>query len=99
MWFCKPFSVCADCGVHFEPLSKSSSQHEWAHLCRRCREPHVELRRRRDRVVEWARRNWQKLEAQVAEEEKAIDEAYSRSISQLQQSQMRGGGLGGTWIP
>lgn len=62
-FFCKPYSVCGNCGVHFEPIKG-----DWNHLCSICRKPHVERQARIDRVVAWARHNWEKLEEQAKKE-------------------------------
>jgi hypothetical protein len=91
MWFCKKeYSVCVECEVHFEtrlPLSNSDEEQfeQKFHLhefCLEHRRPRAALERRRQKVVDWAYRNWAKLEAEVLKEEETerdIDRALQRA--------------------
>lgn len=63
--FCKKYSVCKECKVHFDPAP--SERH--AELCPAHRKPVVELEDRILLVVEWAKRNWEKLEPDALKEE------------------------------
>ena len=66
-WFRKNLSCCAACGNIFDP-SKVESCEPWDHLCYEHRKPHIDMERRRKMVVEWANRNWLKLEEQATKE-------------------------------
>ena len=68
IFFCKKYSVCDECRVHFEPTLPSSGEWKWRHLCPVHRKPVMGLDRRRDMVVEWASRNWHSLETQMQED-------------------------------
>ena len=61
------YSVCTECGVHFEPISDYDAQ--VGILCQTHRKPAFELMRRKEFVQRWAALNWEKLEAQALKEE------------------------------
>lgn len=78
-FFCKPYSVCATCKVHFEPAP--TERH--AELCPEHRKPVVELEDRILRVTDWAKRNWEKLEPQVLKEEAKRTAASNAALQKL----------------
>ena len=61
--FSKSYSVCQQCKVHFEP-------HKGRHpeLCATHRDPVIHKEDRIARVMEWAERNWEKLEPEARKE-------------------------------
>lgn len=71
----KPLEVCAACGVVFDP-AKVESCDPWNHLCYEHRKPHIDTERRRKVVVEWANRNWTKLEKQATKENSEDEDGH-----------------------
>jgi len=67
-------SVCKQCGVHFEPATGFEAQ--WGHLCSAHRKPVIDEYHRIARVVEWAKRNIDKLEPMMQAEEAEQGKAY-----------------------
>ena len=57
------YSVCTECGVHFEPISDYDAQ--VGILCQTHRKPAFALLSRKEFVQRWAALNWEKLEAQA----------------------------------
>ena len=100
-FFCKPYSVCETCKVHFEP--EPTVRH--AELCPAHRKPVVELEDRILRVVNWAKANWEQLEHQAMEQERntkqmsqeALSKLYALQQNTLQQN-IGGQGLSGTGL-
>jgi|SRR3990167_4262556 len=86
--FRKRYSVCAQCRVHFEP-EPSYLRH--AELCPAHRKPVIELEDRIERVMVWAKANWEKLEPDVLAEytknKAAIQEALQRAYAGINQAQ------------
>lgn len=76
-WFRKPYTVCQQCKVHFEPAP--SERH--AELCPVHRKPIVEIEDRIEFVLRWAKSNWEKLEPQARAE-------YLKDL-QISQAQMQ----------
>lgn len=75
--FAKKFSICSECGVHFEPVV--GYEERWGHLCQAHRK---EVRRRdekRDCVMVWASANWEKLAKQMDEERAEAEAQYNKS--------------------
>ena len=66
-WFKADYSVCTECGVHFEPISDYDAQ--VGILCQVHRKPAFALLRRKEFVQRWAALNWEKLEAQALKED------------------------------
>ena len=63
--WCKKYSVCSECKVHFEPAASSE---DFANLCPTHRKPAVEQLKRTRAVVAWASKNWERLEPQMLED-------------------------------
>ncbi len=61
--FSKKHSVCVECGVHFEPVSKELSA--WGHLCAEHRKKPMEDSGRKKRLQVWVDANWERLEHQM----------------------------------
>ena len=89
-WFCKKYSACQQCKVHFEPAQPHERHPE---LCPEHRKPVVELEDRILRVMAWAKANWEKLEPQALEEDRKMHAAMQASFSQMANN-MAGAGLG-----
>ena len=66
MIFRKHYTVCKQCSVHFEPAEAHERHKE---LCPEHRKPVVDIENRIERVLDWAKVNWEKLEPQALEEE------------------------------
>lgn len=65
-FFCKKYTACQECRVHFEPAPQGTRH---AELCPEHRKPVIEREDRILLVVEWAKRNWEKLEPRALKEE------------------------------
>jgi len=78
--------VCAECRCYFEPLDGIDSR--WSYLCETHAKPVRERFLRQDAVVEWAKRNWEKLEPELQKER----EAQTKTEYGRLQSLMGGGG-------
>ena len=76
--FCKKYSVCSECKVHFEPPTGHEAQ--WGHLCAAHRKPVRERDERRWAVINWATTNWEKLEPQMQEEIKHFADLHSAAL-------------------
>ena len=61
------YSVCAECGAHFDPVTGYEETDRI--LCAIHRKPVLELKRRKQQVMWWAELNWEKLEAQARKED------------------------------
>jgi hypothetical protein len=83
-WFKPKHSVCSECKVHFEPATGEDLL--WPNLCESHRKPKRDLHMRKLRVQSWAACNWEKLEAQVLEEEKARVAAFNANLQSTFQS-------------
>ena len=76
-FFRKPYSVCAECKVHFEPAP--TSRH--AELCPQHRKPVVEREDRIAIVVDWAKQHWESLEPQALQaSQAAMQNMYNASM-------------------
>lgn len=62
------YSVCKECGVHFEPVVGYESR--WGYLCTTHRKPVMERDQKREAVIAWASGNWERL-AEMMEKETA----------------------------
>ena len=81
-WFAKNYSVCKECGVHFEPAM--GSEVRWGDLCKTHRKDVKANDLKRDAVVAWAGQNWERLYAQYEKEESETRAAYNKMMqSQL----------------
>lgn len=61
----KNYSVCVECGVHFEP--DRNPQAKWGSLCKPHRIEPMKTYLRKQRVMAWAEDNWEGLEKQYEE--------------------------------
>ena len=71
------YSVCAECGVHFEPVTGHESK--WGHLCATHRKPVKERDEKKDLVLSWASLNWEKLYDTAKKEMDELQAAYSKA--------------------
>ena len=107
-WFTKKFSVCTECGTHYDPVVGYEAR--WGSLCAAHRKPVMERDLRKNAVIAWATLNWEKLEEQYKKENETTGTAYSAAqqytectMAASQQSTMNSGldgisalfGLGG----
>lgn len=68
--------VCIQCGVHFEPATGFEAQ--WGQLCSPHRQPFIKEYRRMGHFLEWAKKNIDKLEPAMREEEAEQLNAYGK---------------------
>lgn len=68
-WFRKQahYKICISCGTLFDP-TKIESCEPWDDLCYEHRKSHIETARRKCLVIDWANKNWAKLEEQALKE-------------------------------
>lgn len=88
MFFKKRYSVCRECGVHFEPASKGERDAGFGDLCLTHRRPWIERAQRREEVLVWAGANWEKLEKQMEEQQAAEVAAMSEYATYARQLAM-----------
>lgn len=103
MWFCKrcpkEFSVCAECGVHFEPAIGFYAR--WGSWCHEHRKRHMDADMRRNSVLVWAGNRVDLLYPMMLEDQKKNVEqqqAYSQATNagiQNMAAQGYGSALGG----
>lgn len=95
MFWCKKYSVCSECKVHFEPAPNHEAK--WGHLCPTHRKPVIERDRRIAAVMEWAQANWEKLEPEALKAAAEAKENFSeyRMAMAIQQSMAAGHPHGG----
>ena len=79
-WFKPKFSVCSECGVHYDPVIGIESP--WGHLCKIHRKPVMENDLRKGAVVSWASANWEKLEPAYLKEQEANQASYNQAPQQ-----------------
>ena len=100
-WFSRKqeYSVCIECKVHFEPATEMEAI-RWPYLCPTHRKLVMERELRIDKVVRWARENWEKIEPVALEEERLNQARFSQAIGDLAERQrlaanrgLQGGGL------
>ena len=85
-WFCKKYTACQQCRVHFEPAPPHERHPE---LCPEHRKPVVEREDRILRVLEWAKRHWEELEPKALEDynkqnqisQAALHQMYNQAMS------------------
>ena len=89
--FKSDYSVCTECGVHFETISDYDAQ--VGILCQTHRKPAFALLRRKEFVQKWAALNWEKLEAQALKEDKDSRALYLNQLDsyRMQAGELRGG--------
>lgn len=80
-WFKPKYSVCSECGVHFEPVTGYESR--WGNLCSIHRKSVKERDEKKDAVLYWASVNWERL-AKIMEEERTKQQSDYRSSVQFQ---------------
>lgn len=78
----KDYSVCEQCGVHFEPVRDS----DFPNLCSVHRKEPEELRQRELAVINWAVANWRRLEDQMKNEHDALYAAYNANCAAQMQA-------------
>ena len=85
-FFKKKHSVCADCGVHFEPVTGYEAR--WGQFCGIHRKEHRERDEKKDAVLRWADKNWIRLHDQmVAEYQTEIEQQNNYCSSALKAQQ------------
>lgn len=70
-WFSRKSETppsCAQCGVYFKPHTNELNKQHWPQLCGIHLEEYRKLYLRKEVVVEWAKENWEKLEARALRE-------------------------------
>lgn len=72
-------SVCAECGVHFEPVTGYEST--WGHLCATHRKPVRERDEKRAAVISWAASKWEHLVPMMEEDTAKTQEQYNNALS------------------
>lgn len=88
MWsWKKKHSVCAECGVHFEPTPVHLAR--WGHLCAQHRAAAMDADRRKDRVTEWAAYNFERLEKIMLAEQAEKAEANRAGIQGMMNAGMQ----------
>ena len=87
----KKYSVCRECGVHFEPVTGTDAR--WGYLCATHRAPVRKLDLERDAVMAWTLNNLPKVKKMMDEEtaereerRKTEYEAVSRVAEQYNQA-------------
>ncbi len=75
MFWCKKYSICSECQVHFEPITG-----DYADRCMVHRKPLLDLAARKAGVMRWASQNWEELESRATIESAAIQAAYLQTI-------------------
>jgi len=73
----KPYSVCEECKVLFEPAPEC--ERRWGHLCPAHRKPQIELHNRRTAVVQWVEAHWEAWEPRYMEERQKEEEERAAS--------------------
>lgn len=86
MKFWKRYSVCSECGVHFEPVTGYEAH--WGNLCAIHRKPVKEKDERKDRIIAWALSNLDSVEKLMNEEKKKHDEMRNKAFNQAMQSNL-----------
>lgn len=90
-------TACKRCGTVFDPIG---IEKRWADMCYSCRTPLMEIDKRKDVVLAWAIANWEKLETQALEENKAKRLAYNHALNayaKQQNNPLTSGGLYGNY--
>lgn len=64
------YKACAECGMCYAPVLGVDER--WGHLCPIHRAPAREADLKRDLVLRWAERNWERLHDQAAKEESEL---------------------------
>lgn len=76
-WWEQKFSVCSECGVHFEPVTGYEAR--WGNLCSTHRKPVKERDLKMDRVISWASRNVERV-AKIMDDETADQAATIKNM-------------------
>lgn len=76
--FAKKFSICSECGVHFEPVV--GYEERWGHLCQAHRKEVRKRDEKRDCVMAWASANWENLAKQMDAERAKEAAEYNKSM-------------------
>lgn len=84
-FFQKKHSVCAECGVHFEPVTGYEAR--WGQFCATHRTEPRENDEKKDAVLAWADKNWRRLFEQMVSEKWADLEKQSEYQSALHAQQ------------
>lgn len=84
-WFKQKYSVCSECGVHFEPVTGYEAR--WGTLCATHRKPIMERDQQKDAVMTWADSNWKRLykimEAETANERQAYNQLMQSYLANM----------------
>ena len=68
----KKYSVCRECGVHFEPVTGTDAR--WGYLCATHRAPVRKLDLERDAVMAWTLNNLPKVKKMMDEDIAEMEE-------------------------
>lgn len=95
-WFKPKFSVCKECGVHFEPATGKDLM--FGDLCQTHRKPKMEEYTRKMNVALWSSQNWEKVEAmylkEIKEEGNKYQEAFQKCMDAIARQQQSLGMIG-----
>ena len=80
-FFQKKHSVCAECGVHFEPVTGYEAR--WGQFCGIHRTERRQNDEKKDAVLAWAAKNVDRLHAQMTEEYQKAAVARSKEANHL----------------
>ena len=100
-WFKPKYSVCKECGVHFDPVTGYELEAAWGHLCSVHRKPVMERDLRKRAIIEWASSNWERLEEMYKKEMKETEGSMASYTASQQTGleamakQQQAQGLGG----
>ena len=75
------YTVCKECGVHFEPVTGVEAR--WGDLCKNHRKAVMEKDLRRDAILEYAARNLEKIGEMMDAERAAYSESISKNIKEM----------------
>jgi hypothetical protein len=75
----KNYSVCRECGVHFEPVTGADAR--WGYLCATHRAPVRKIDLEHDAVMAWVKDNMPKVKKLMEEEEDLFRNAELREAS------------------
>ena len=80
----KKYSVCRECGVHFEPVTGTDAR--WGYLCATHRAPLKKYDLEHDAVMAWAKDNMSKVKKLMDEEIEARQAAWRERREEQEKS-------------
>lgn len=92
------YSVCSDCGIHFEPITGDPAYNVDKKFDNKCgihRKPLVEREIKIREVEKWARDNWESLYPKMKKEKDKRDAAHAKAMAAYyKQASNRNSGCG-----